>query len=734
MDHQQMFGNAVWLAAPQEEGTGICFLRGRFTAHRVTRAVLRVVGLGFFHCTVNGSPVSDDLFLPLNSDYEPREQYPRDERMSGHHLYVPEYDITHLLRDGENIIAICFGGGWYTRKYKKKQGFGCAKAIWRVFGEGEDGAWEACATESDRIAPAFVTAYDLTTCEHHDYRLPNVDALSADFDDGAWSHAIPAKAPDTTYALTDCPADGVQELLPVTCLAAHPAGSVYDCGKNTTGYPLLVLHGRAGDAVRVRFSEELGEDGLPDARFSHGQELVYICDGTPRTVHPLFTWFGFRYFAVEGDAHVEGVQVVHAKVTPAADFRSDNELLNWIHDTFRNTQLTNMHTGIPSDCPHIERRGYTGDGQLVCHAAMNLLAAGAFYRKWIDDICDCQDVETGHIQYTAPYVRSGGGPGGWGCAIVEVPYEYYLQYGDVAVLRKCYPQMLRYFDYLETHSHNDLVIRDKEGEWCLGDWCPPITVILPAPFVNNYFYIKSLRRCIDIARLIGKEADIPMLEDRIARRAAMIDAAYANPKDGNYVGNVQGANAFALDIGLGNEQTYENLVRYYESLGAFDTGIFGTDVVCRVLFARGNGALAVRLLTSQHVHSFAEMKRRGATTIWEYWPQSLRDRSHNHPMFGAITAYFYDYLLGIRPREAGYGRITVAPVLTEAIGVLSGYRDLPRGRVSVAYETQEDVVRFTVTVPQGIEAQFALGDVCRPLPSGETTELTVPRQKCAEKP
>ena len=84
-----------------------------------------------------------------------------------------------------------------------------------------------------------------------------------------------------------------------------------------------------------------------------------------------------------------------------------------------------MHTGIPSDCPHIERRGYTGDGQLVCRAAMDVLDAKDFYRKWIEDIADCQDRLTGHVQYTAPYIRSGGGPGGWGGAACIVPWRYY---------------------------------------------------------------------------------------------------------------------------------------------------------------------------------------------------------------------------------------------------------------------------------------------------------------------
>ena len=69
-----------------------------------------------------------------------------------------------------------------------------------------------------------------------------------------------------------------------------------------------------------------------------------------------------------------------------------------------------------------------------------------FYRKWIQDIADCQDSITGHVQYTAPYIPSGGGPGGWGCAIVMVPYVFYRNYGDQEILKELYPQMLHYFD------------------------------------------------------------------------------------------------------------------------------------------------------------------------------------------------------------------------------------------------------------------------------------------------
>ena len=493
---------------------------------------------------------------------------------------------------------------------------------------------------------------------------------------------------------------------------------------------MLKLKGAAGEKVTVVFSEEIDSEGNLNLKFNQDQKIEFICGGNEDVVRPQFTWFAFRYFTVHGNADVENVEVVHTDVKVTSSFRSDNELLNWIHDTFINTQLGNMHAGIPSDCPHLERRGYTGDGQLACHAAMNILDAESFYRKWINDIRDCQDKLTGHIQYTAPYTHSGGGPGGWGGAIVEVPYQFYKHYADVSVLEECYPNMLRYFDYLEAHSQANLVTSDKEGEWCLGDWCTPISVILPAPFVNNYFYIKSLGRCIEIAKIIGKNEDIPEFEKRIKERKDALMAAYFNKWDGNFLGGQQGANAFAVDIGIGDERTYKNTVLNYKKLGGYDTGIFGTDILTRVLFEHGDGQLAADLILSDSVHSFAEMKRLGATTLWEYWPESLRDRSHNHPMFGAVTAYIYDYILGIRAKEgcAGYSEIIISPVAVEGINHIEGYRTLKTGKTCVSYTKSENGIEFEIAIPENQSAEFVFGDVKQTLDTG-INKLTVEKIK-----
>lgn len=722
MKQQEIFKDAIWVcAAPDYEKVDTSkvpyfpVLRGKFTVSGVKSAKLYVLGLGFFHCYINGKRVGDDLFLPLSSDYEPRRDFPEGEVLSGHRIYVPQYDVTSLLHDGENVISVHFGGGWYAYYAYYTARFGDPKAIWRVFGEGADGEFDFVSSEQDKIGGSFIKDYHFTCYENHDYTEVNEDIFSADFDDSAWDNAKAALPLDTEYLFCDCPPDRVCETLEPTIVSKTENSTVYDSTKNISGYPVLKITAEKGETVKVLFSEEL-RDGKIDPDRGYEQSISFVSDGTPRTVRPLFTWFGFRYFEVIGKAEPVCVEFVHSDVAVISRFKSDNPLLNWIHDAYLNTQLCNLHAGIPSDCPHIERRGYTGDGQLTCHAAMNMLDMSAFYKKWIRDIADGQDTLTGHIQYTAPYIHSGGGPGGWGCAVVEVPYQYYLHYGDTDILSEVYPNMLKYFEYLEAHSYADLVISDKEGDWCLGDWCPPTEVVLPAPFVNNYFYIKSLMRAVEIAKVIGKEGDIPLFESRIAERKSATLACYFNSWDGNFLGNLQGANAFAVDIGLGDERTYQNLVKYYKKLGRFDTGIFGTDIVTRVLFERGDGQVAVDLLLSEDRISFDGMRKEGATTLWEYWPDSLDDRSRNHPMFGAVAAYLYDYLLGIKTNG---GSIKISPVFVDGVNSVSGERTLMCGKVAVSYEKGADGVSVFISIPQGQKAEFVYDSKTYPLKEGE---------------
>ncbi|MBR5460508.1 MAG: family 78 glycoside hydrolase catalytic domain [Clostridia bacterium] len=704
MRQSEIFGKAKWISHRNALRSRV-LLRSRFNCKGVKKALIRVMGLGVFHCYINGTRVSDELFMPLSTDFESRENFPRDEVLS-HRIYVPEYDITSLLKDGENELTIHFGGGWYTYEaYNIRPQYGDAKAIWRIFGETENGVLDVVSSTEDEVALSYVTDYYLTTHEVQDYTVTTV-----------WEKAVEVDAPDTDYLTSSCPPDRVCEVIVPEKLLEAEEYTLYDIGKNTSALPVVKALGKRGERIRLRFFEELDGE-LPDERYNHSQRFEIVCDGEEREATPLFTWFAFRYFTVEGNGLPVRVEVVHSDVDRVSSLDSDNEVINWLNETYINTQLCNMHSGIPSDCPHLERRGYTGDGQLVCHTAMTLLDTMEFYKKWIYDIYDCQDRVSGHVQYTAPYTNSGGGPGGWGCAIIEVPYQYWKHYGDTSVLFDGYDGMLHYFDYLEAHSEMGLVVSDKEGAWCLGEWCAQEHIILPAPFVNNYFYVKCLDRMCEIARVVGRESDIPLFEKRRLERTNALVKAYFNPWDGNFLGCRQGANAFAVDIGIGDERAFDNMVSYYKALGRFDTGIFATDIVSRLLFERGEGQLALDLITASANSSFDGMRRAGATTLWEYWPESFDDRSHNHPMFGAVVSCFYDYLLGIQQKKGsvGYTELVISPVFVDGISRLSGEAH----GTKVSYVKDGDVVKATVTVPEKASAFFRYGDMDISLSSGK---------------
>jgi alpha-L-rhamnosidase len=171
--------------------------------------------------------------------------------------------------------------------------------------------------------------------------------------------------------------------------------------------------------------------------------------------------------------------------------------------------------------------------------------------------------------------------------------------------------------------------------------------------------------------------------------------------------NVQGANVFAVDLGLGNESTYENVVDYYTKLGCFDTGIFATDILMRILFEHGNPELAVDLLMNNGEQGFEHWRQSGATSFHEYWDSS-RSRSHNHPMFGAPVAYFFEYLLGIKQdkESSGYKCVTIAPMAVSKFGYMKGSMTVPSGEIAVAYEKVEDKVRFDISIPEGVSAKF----------------------------
>lgn len=708
MNSQCVFDGAKWIGAPTEEQSPIISKKIRIAAPG--KASLAITACGFFEAKINGNPVSDYMFLPVMTDFEKRdtEHFVRkcfDELT--HRLYYYTFDVSSLLVPGDNTLEIQLANGWYREMEMAEQGdsfFGTdIKLIYRLDATDGENNVSIVSDGSELWRKSEIVYNSLYIGEIVDARQDTTKTAPV----------VVYSAPETEL----CPAIGTPDKIMgriTPKLIAHVDGrDIYDTGVNVSGVVKIKDAAKAGERIVLRFAEELAADGSLDfssttahwMRMRSGKKQImtdeFISDGAGRELMPKFVWHGFRYFDVQGKIDSAEVIVIHSDTPVTAEFDSDSEGLNFLYNAFIRTQLNNMHGSFPSDCPHRERLGYTGDGQVCAPAAMMTLDSRAFYEKWIQDILDCQG-KNGHVQYTAPFMGGGGGPGGWGSSIVLTPYEYYRQYGDASMLEKCYEPMLRWISYLESKMDNYLVTRGEEGGWCLGDWCTLEETKIPEPFVNSCYTIKNLLIIEKIAKIIGKPEDVPRLSSLRKSVEAAVISTYKDESGVSFAGGIQGADAFAVWCGIAGNDTARAIAEKYDALGHFDTGFLCTDILLEVLFDHGYSDVAFKLLSSEELGSFLYMKRHGATSLWEYWGGRA---SHDHPMFGGGTRHLFTSILGIRQTEqgAGYSEITISPRFPKGLGRASGSIMTPHGRITVHVKTDGGKIEVSASVPEGIK-------------------------------
>jgi len=628
----------------EKEFQSVCVYK-KINYNKEYNAKIDICGLGYYELYINGKKVSDDLLVPAWSDYKERDfsslLYPSNDTVS-HRIYFNRYDINEYLKDGENLICVMIGNGFFRQQVRYVEGDNCySENLILSFDISINKNAETEHIYSDEscvYSENYIKFNNVYFGEKHDY---------IEFDKTMLSElpqnlkaCIKTNRPESPIMLQDCPTDKVIRRISAEKIYCDEKRSVYKLNENISGHAVIKSN---GGNIKITYAEGLNDNNTLNYKYTGGEGQIafdeYLNTQKGQILYPHFTWHAFTYFEIQGDCEVLGVDVVHSDCKQNVSFESSNENLNWFFNAYVRTQLDNMHGGVPSDCPHRERLGYTGDGQLTAESSMLVTDSDKFYRKWIGDIMDCQDIESGHIQHTAPFYGGGGGPGGWGCAVVVVPYMHYKRFCNKDILEYAYPHMSAWINSMVSFSEKGLVIKEYEGGWCLGDWCTLEKVSIPEPLVNTYYFIKSLTYLIEICDILGKDSS--GYRELKYNSEVAFKKEFFNEEDGSFANAIQGADVFGYDLGLGNDKTLSNIIKKYDSLGHFDTGIFGTDVLCKVLSDTGNYDLLYKLLSSEKYGSFGFMRKNGASTLWEHWDGR---ESRNHPMFGSASKYLiYDF-------------------------------------------------------------------------------------------
>ncbi len=706
---------------------------------KVKGAKLYLSALGFCDIFLNGKRITDDLYITPHAMYNPqkpeesyinpsafKEAYFNDEL--GYSVYYSVFDVAEFLTDGKNAFGLTLAGGWYNTlgdKYKNYRNFGRPKVAFRIELTLENGKTvDIVSNETCKWHKSYLTLAGIFH-EEQDERLEIKDFANADFDDSAWENVITADHYDSKYILNDCSPNRIISWHKPTLIKQTETEKLYDMGFTMTGFPVVISDGVAGDTITCQYGETLDENGNLDEFHAYCQESVFVTDD--RKEHFLrFTWHGYRYFTVKTTGNlnaidVEKVALTYADIKNTSTFKCNLDVVNFIYNAYILTQNENYQCGVPCDCPQIERKGYTGDGQVLCELGLSLFDSEKLYRKWLNDISDVQDRKTGFVHNTAPvFCSCGGGPGGWSVAIVNVPYAFYKQFGDKSILERFYPQMKKYKEFIDDEAIDNLVTIQKRKAHCLGDWNGPVKPLLPEPFCNSCMYVEALTRMIEVASILGYTDDIPAFESRIAEVKKAINDTYFDESNGNYCGNEQASNAFALNIGLGDERTLKNLVDRYAEYKGFDTGIFGTKYLPKILFKEGYPEVAMALYTSQSEASYYSWMMSGETTLLEAWSNA---RSHNHPMFGTPVLWLYQYVLGIRQTEdsVAFRKVLINPSEISEITDIEGSMQTPMGKIAVAYKKEGDKTNFTIEIPSGVECEFKYKNYAQKLTNGKNT-------------
>ncbi|MDO3411782.1 family 78 glycoside hydrolase catalytic domain [Saccharibacillus sp. CPCC 101409] len=702
---------ASWIGAAASASAPL--LRTTFhIAKKVERASLCISGLGYFELYLNGRRIGDEVLVPNWTDYGRRRieglLYPFDDR-TGKRVHYLVHAVADDLVQGENAIGVMLGNGFYNQTERTVEGrmsYGAPRLIAQLDLVYADGTRERITSDPSWTCSAGPIVFNnVFYGEIYDARLEQNGWTEAGFDDSRWEQARLVRPPDGKLIAQISPPDKkIGTTAPVSRTEVRPGVYVFDFGLNFSGWVRIRMQGEAGRSVKIRFAENILPGGGLDFASCGGESQIqadtYILKGQGvEQYEPRFVWHGFRYAEVSGypgvpePADLVGV-VVHAAVEPAGRFDCSDPLLNKVQSAFRRSQLSNLHGGVPSDCPHRERLGYTGDGHLSAEAAMYNFDMASFYSKWIEDIGDAQNRSTGFVPHTAPF-NGGGGGVAWGCAYILMPWTMYAMYGDRRLLAGHYEGMKQWIAYLETRSgRGDRIEFEEEGSWFLGDWCVPEDNELPPELVATFYYGYTVQLLSRIAETLGRAEDARRFAELHRRICDSFNEWFFDRDRAVYSSGKQGADLFALALnavpGEYEQRVWRRVLRYYKETrgGRLDTGIFGTFWLLELLGERGEIDLALQMIASTEFPGYGYMMANGATTLWESWDGH---DSHNHPMFGTVSAWFYKYAAGLAPHPdtVAFGRGVFRPFRASSLNRASARIHTMRGRYEVHWSAED---------------------------------------------
>ena len=716
------------------------------------QAEITVCGLGFYELYINGRNITKGPLAPYISN-------PDDV------CYYDRYDLTGMLKKGRNAVGVILGNGFrnafggFVWDFDKASCRGTPTVALCL--EAADGQtrFELEADETFRTHPSPILFDDERMGCRYDARKEIPGWSTPDFDDSGWTFALPEDTPRGVVRL--CPAEPIavtETLKPVSityheelpfCYESMKNGAsplkgavaqkayVYDFGVNGAGVTQLNLRNALpGQTITVRHAEEVLSGGVSvnstvflrdysTSRYiEYGQTDVYTCKGGGETFTPVFKYDGFRYAIVEGltpeqaDSDALTFLVMNSDLKGRAGFSCSDPVINRLQSCARRSDLSNFYY-FPTDCPHREKNGWTGDASVSAEHMLLNLAAENSLREWLFNIRLAQRADgalPGIIPTGGWGFDWGNGPA-WDSVCVILPYYIYRFTGNREVILENAAMILRYLDYISRR-------RDERGLVAigLGDWLDPFK--RQNGGIASPLWVTDSATVFDIsckAAFLFSRAGLDKESDYARALAAEMRKSFRqhliDPDTMTVAGNCQTSQAFALEAGLFDDAELpaarRRLVEIIHRDHDVNTcGMIGLRHIYHALIHAGEADLAYQLITSTSRSCYGYWIAHGATSLWECFPDLDigSEGSKNHHFMGDISSLFIQEFAGLKPNPQSddVNSCEISPHFVGKLDYAEAYYLAPKGRITVRWDRTSGGISIRICMPKGSKGNLVL--------------------------
>jgi rhamnosidase A len=685
-----------------------------------------VCGLGLYEAYVNEKKAGREFLMP------------------GYHCYDSflEYqtlDVTELLSQGKNKIAVLLGEGWYKGRfgfdgdYRNLYG-NQKKCIGELHIRYANGQEECIVTDSSWKAE------ESSICENGIYDGEHIDETLE-------HKMLSVEEIEETRPLVERfnpRIHKVEEFQPVSVKQEDEA-LLLDFGETVTGWVEITGAFETGQKVMMQYGEVLQKgrfyrDNLRTAK----AEFTYVSKGKGETIRPHFTYYGFHYVKIKGLNPEKEYKFIAYRIMSDIErtgwVATDHDKVNHLLENTLRSQKCNF-LDIPTDCPQRdERMGWTGDAGIFASTACFHMDSGSFFHHYMKNMQAEQEKCNGAIPFFVPrpkvkkeehtnpfYLDSGAAV--WGDAATLIPWRLYQFYGDKAMLEEQYPVMKAWVDYEYERTKENEIPYLWQNDRQLGDWLALDNGNINNPigktdsgFIASVYHYWSTKMVKEAAESLGLEESKVYAEREKEIRNAILN--YYFPDKKFCLEYTQTACALLLYLKLYPEGEREVITAKLAELlkknnGHLNTGFVGTPILCMALSENGQNQLAYDLLLNEDYPGWLHEVNLGATTVWERWNSLEEDgsisgtgmNSLNHYAYGSIAEWIYRYMCGLNPSIGEAVKMTIYPMPDQRLKKAEGSWRSVFGKYVCAWnwKSEQEVV-CNIEVPFNANARFILPD------------------------